>query len=61
LVSLVVSNSLAVWMIWHSMQAAAVPHIVEVGDLHQPGEIWRVLPSRLLRTPRPRSASEGAP
>jgi MFS family permease len=61
LVSLVVSNSLAVWMIWHSMQAAAVPHIVEVGDLHQPGEIWRVLPSTLLSTPHPRSASEGAP
>jgi type IV secretory pathway TrbF-like protein len=61
LVSLVASNSLAFWMIWGSMQAAIVPHVVEVGELHEPGEIWRVPPSTSLSASQPQSASESAP
>jgi MFS family permease len=61
LVSLTVSSSLALWVTWNSMQAAVAPHVLEIDNLHQPGEIWRVLPSTLLSAPHPRSASESAP
>jgi MFS family permease len=61
LVSLTVSSSLALWMIWGSMQTAVVPHVIEVSELHEPGEIWRIPPSTLLIAPSPQAASASAP
>jgi hypothetical protein len=55
LVSLTVTGSLALSMIWRSMQAAIVPHVVEVAAVREPGEIWRITPSALLTTATPRA------
>jgi nitrate/nitrite transporter NarK len=51
LVSLTVSSSLALWIIWGSMQAVVIPHVIKVSELHELGEIWRIPPSMLLPTP----------
>ncbi|WP_088360736.1 MULTISPECIES: MFS transporter [Rhodomicrobium] len=61
LVSLTVSSSLALWMIWVSMQATVIPHVIKVRDLRQPGEIWRIPPSALHTAPSPQAASASAP
>ncbi|WP_088360656.1 MULTISPECIES: MFS transporter [Rhodomicrobium] len=61
LVSLAVNSSLALWMIWGSRQAMVVPHVIEVSELHEPGEIWRIPSSTLLIAPSPQAASASAP
>jgi MFS family permease len=61
LASLTITGGLALWMISGSMQATLVPHAIEVSELREPGEIWRIPSSTLLTAPSQQPAAASVP